>query len=199
MAAGRRPAGPGVALRSSAYAGDYAEGSSPSPAVLSGTLRIWRAPAVTSARTGGASCRSGSGRRPRGTGRADRRATPTGAGPFPASPVRPPRAGCRPGRLSRNSRIVVTPPPSRTSLPSAAPRARSRTVAGSSSTKWNVVSDSVIAGRLWWVITNTGVWKGGFSPHQPCHSWFSQGPRWGPNLLRPMISAPMLRAKSRVK
>lgn len=34
----------------------------------------------------------------------------------------------------------------------------------------------------------------GSSPHQPCHSWSCQGPRWGPNLLRPMISAPMLRA-----
>ena len=65
--------------------------------------------------------------------------------------------------------------------------------------KWNVVSASVNEGRWWWVRTNTGVWKGGVSPHQPFQSWFFHGPRWGPNLLRPMISAPMFRAKSRVK
>ena len=65
--------------------------------------------------------------------------------------------------------------------------------------KWNVVSDSVNEGRWWWVSTNTGVWNGGVSPHQPFQSWSSHGPRWGPNLLRPMISAPMFRVKSRVK
>lgn len=31
---------------------------------------------------------------------------------------------------------------------------------GSPSTKWNVVSDSVNEGRLWWVMTNTGVRNG---------------------------------------
>src|SRR6266568_7517129 len=36
-----------------------------------------------------------------------------------------------------------------------------------------------------------GVWKGGSSPHQPLHSSSTHGPRWGANLLRPMISAPM--------
>ena len=44
-----------------------------------------------------------------------------------------------------------------------------------------------------------GVWKGGVSPHHPFQSRFSHGPRCGPNLLRPMISAPMFRVKSRVK
>lgn len=71
---------------------------------------------------------------------------------------------------SRNCRMVVTPPPSRTSLPCAACRARSRTVIGSPSMKWNVVSQSVNDGRLWWVMTNTGVRNGGSCPHQPRHS-----------------------------
>jgi hypothetical protein len=61
------------------------------------------------------------------------------------------------------------------------------------------VSESVNEGRTWWVMTKTGVWNGGSSPHQPCHSWSCQGPRWGENLFRPMISAPMPCAKSRVK
>lgn len=56
------------------------------------------------------------------------------------------------------------------------------------------LSESVNDGRLWCVMTNTGVWNGGSSPHQLCHSWSCQGPRCGPNVLRPMISAPMLRA-----
>lgn len=72
-------------------------------------------------------------------------------------------------------------------------------VGGSPPTKWNVVSERVNDGRSWWVMTNTGVWNGGSSPHQPFHSWSCHGPRWGLNLLRPMISAPMLLAKSRVK
>src|SRR6185437_9632401 len=92
---------------------------------------------------------------------------------------------------SRNCRMVVTPPPSRMSWPCAASWACPRIVAGSPSTKWNVVSESVNDGRLWWVMTNTGVRNGGSSPHQPRHSWLGQGPRWGPNLFRPMISAPM--------
>ncbi len=89
--------------------------------------------------------------------------------------------------------MVAAPPPSRTSLPSAASRAAARAVAGSASRKWNVVPPSANEGRGWWVRTNTGVWNGGSSPHQPRHSWSRQGPRWGPNLLRPMISAPMFR------
>jgi hypothetical protein len=79
----------------------------------------------------------------------------------------------------------VAPPPSRTSLPSAAARARSRTLAGSPLTKWNVLSDKVNDGRSWCVITNTAVWNGGSSPHQPSHSWSRHGPRSGPNLLDP--------------
>gem|GEM_PF-5879676 len=47
------------------------------------------------------------------------------------------------------------------------------------------------AGRRWWVRTKTGVRNGGSSPHQPFHSWSGQGPWCGPNLPRPMISAPM--------
>ena len=65
---------------------------------------------------------------------------------------------------------------------------------GVASMKWNVVSDSVNEGRRWWVRTNTGVRNGGSSPHQPCHSWSSHGPRCGLNLLAPMISAPMFLA-----
>ena len=68
-------------------------------------------------------------------------------------------------------------------LARAASRARSRTVAGSPSTKWNVVSERVNEGRLWWVSTNTGVWNGGSSPHQPRQLWSSHGPRWGPELV----------------
>ena len=37
----------------------------------------------------------------------------------------------------------------------------------------------------------TGVWNGGSSPHQPFQGSSSQSPRWGLNLLRPMISTPM--------
>src|ERR1700680_4460954 len=33
--------------------------------------------------------------------------------------------------------------------------------------------------------------KGGASPPQPLHSSSTHGPRWGPNLFRPMISVPM--------
>ncbi len=66
-------------------------------------------------------------------------------------------------------------------------------------TKWNVVSDNVNDGRGWCVMTNTGVWNGGSSPHQPRQSWSAHGPRCGPNLLRPMTSAPMFRWKSLVK
>ena len=100
---------------------------------------------------------------------------------------------------SRNSRTVATPPPRRTSLPSAASFARRNASSGVASTKWNVVSDNANDGRTWCVSTNTGVWNGGSSPHQPFHFSSSHGPRCGPNLLRPMISAPMLWEKSRVR
>ena len=59
-----------------------------------------------------------------------------------------------------------------------------------SSTKWNVVPPCIVMdGRGWWVSTNTGWWKGGSSPHQPVHRSPLQGPRIGPNMLRPMIVA----------
>ena len=156
-------------------------------------------PGVTFARTGGASRRSGWARPPGGTGRRSSSGDSQSRSPDPSFTGETATCMVSTRSASRNCRMVVTPPPSRTSLPCAASRACSRTVAGSPSTKWNVVSESVNDGRLWWVMTNTGVWNGGSSPHQPRHSWSCQGPRWGPNLLRPMISAPMLRAKSRVK
>lgn len=60
--------------------------------------------------------------------------------------------------------------------------------------------DVLVAGgrsRSWWVTTKTGLWKGGSSPHQPCHGSSPQGPRAaGPNLPRPMISAPTLSSAS---
>jgi hypothetical protein len=43
------------------------------------------------------------------------------------------------------------------------------------------------------VTTKTGLWKGGSSPHHPGHGSSPHGPRLaGPNLPRPMISAPTL-------
>ena len=54
-------------------------------------------------------------------------------------------------------------------------------------------------GRGWWVRTKTGVRNGGASPHQPFHSWSGQGPWCGPNLPRPMISAPMPGAQALAK
>ena len=59
-------------------------------------------------------------------------------------------------------------------------------------TKWNVVPPSISNGsRAWCVNTKTGVWYGGSSPHQPRHGSSPHGPRTGPNMLRPMIVAPM--------
>ena len=57
--------------------------------------------------------------------------------------------------------------------------------------KWTVVPPSIsIGGRVWWVRTKTGVWNGGFGPHQPFHSGSSCHPG-GPNFPAPMISAPI--------
>lgn len=100
---------------------------------------------------------------------------------------------------SRNCRRVETPPPIRTSFPCAAAFACASASAGEASRKWKVVSERENEGRGWWVSTNTGVRNGGSSPHQPFQSSSGHGPRTGPNLLRPMISAPMPCAKSRVK
>ena len=49
----------------------------------------------------------------------------------------------------------------------------------------------------WWVTTKTGWWNGGSSPHHPVHCsdggapGSRHGPRMGPNMLRPMIVAPI--------
>ena len=58
-------------------------------------------------------------------------------------------------------------------------------------TKVNVVPPCIGTGsRSWWVSTNTGAWYGGSSPHQPVHV-SSHGPSPPPNILRPMMNAPM--------
>ena len=67
---------------------------------------------------------------------------------------------------------------------------------GLASTKWNTVPPSIsIDGRGWCVSTSTGVWNGGFGPHQPRHSssvpTSVNGPVCRAELARPMISAPM--------
>ena len=56
---------------------------------------------------------------------------------------------------------------------------------------------SAAASRAWCVSTKTGVWNGGFSPHQPRHDSSPQSPRIGPNMLRPMIEAPAFSNASR--
>ncbi|KPC75424.1 hypothetical protein ADL27_49850 [Streptomyces sp. NRRL F-6602] len=48
---------------------------------------------------------------------------------------------------SRKARMVVAPPPTRTSLPWAASFARSRTLAASSSTKWKVATPATMTAR----------------------------------------------------
>src|SRR5580704_7053129 len=114
---------------------------------------------------------------------------------------RPSRIGtCTTWRVSMRSaatksRTTVGPPPMRTSRSPAASRARSSASCGEASTKWNTVPPSIsIDGRAWCVSTNTGVWNGGFGPHQPRHSssvpTSVHGPVCAPNLPRPMISAP---------
>ena len=44
--------------------------------------------------------------------------------------------------------------------------------------------------RGWWVSTNTGVWKGGLSPHQPFGGILGPGPGPPPNMFRPITVAP---------
>ena len=81
----------------------------------------------------------------------------------------------------------------------AAAFASASTSAGEASRKWNVVPPAIASdGRGWWVSTYTGVWNGGLSPHQPCHASSGHGPCCGPNLPRPMISAPMPRSMDSV-
>ena len=75
----------------------------------------------------------------------------------------------------------------------AASRACARADSMPSVTKVNVVSERDSGSRSWCVRTNTGLWNGGSSPHQPRHGSSPHGPRLaGPNLPRPMISAPTL-------
>ena len=155
--------------------------------------------AVSAARTGGGSRRWGWGRPRGGTGRAARRATPRAARPEPSS--RGATATCMVSTrsASRNSRTVATPPPSRTSLPSAASLACSSTVGrrrvdevergvGQRERGPRVVGEHEHGGVERRVVA---------PPALPLVVL----PRatLGPNLLRPMISAPMFRAKSRVK
>src|SRR5215211_5712490 len=57
--------------------------------------------------------------------------------------------------------------------------------------KVKVVSERISGSRSWCVRTKTGLRKGGSSPHHPRHGSSPHGPRVaGPNLPRPMISAP---------
>ena len=88
--------------------------------------------------------------------------------------------------------MIDGPPPMRMSRPPAAWRAAARAPAGPAPGKWNVVPPCISSqGRRWRVRTKTGVWNTGLSPRQPFHSSPTQGPRCGPDLFRPMISAPM--------
>ncbi|WP_422394960.1 hypothetical protein [Nocardia vulneris] len=48
-------------------------------------------------------------------------------------------------------------------------------------------------------MTKVSWWYGGLSPRQPCQSSFSHGPRIGPNMLRPMIVAPIPASPARMK
>ena len=118
----------------------------------------------------------------------------------PRTAVRRPRAA--PGRRPRGARravrpaaycwTVAAPPPSRTCRSPAAARARSSAASIPSVTKWKVVPPAIGTGsRAWWVRTKTSWWNGGSSPHQPVQSSAPHGPRTGPNMLRPMIVAPM--------
>ncbi len=93
--------------------------------------------------------------------------------------------------------MTSAPPPMKTSLSPAAARARSSADSIPSVTKVYVVSERTSGSRSWWVRTKTGLWNGGSSPHQPCHGSSPQGPRVaGPNLPRPMISAPTFACSS---
>jgi dihydrofolate reductase len=80
----------------------------------------------------------------------------------------------------RNWRTVEGPPPMRTSRPPAASWARRSTRSGGPSTNRKLVPlGKSIAGRGWWVMTNTGVRNGGSSPHQPRHPSSGHSPAWG--------------------
>src|SRR3954470_23998198 len=80
-----------------------------------------------------------------------------------------------------------------TSWPSAESFARSSARSIPSVTKWYVVPPSISTGsRGGCVTTNTSLWYGGLSPHQPFHCSSPQSPPpMGPNMLRPITPAPM--------
>ena len=86
--------------------------------------------------------------------------------------------------------MTSAPPPTMTSLPAAAALACSSAASIPSVTKVKVVSESVSGARSWWVSTNTGMWKGGSSPHHPSQGSSPHGPGPPPNFPRPMIAAP---------
>src|SRR5574337_1283007 len=113
--------------------------------------------------------------------------------PRPSSTGRIARCISSINRARRNSRTVATPPPRRTSRWPAAARACVSAEWMPSVTKRNSVPPVMRSGaRAWCVSTNTGTWYGGSSPHQPRQLSSRQGPRIGPNMLRPRIQAPML-------
>ena len=57
-------------------------------------------------------------------------------------------------------------------------------------TKVKVVPPSLTSGsRSWWVMTKTGMWNGGSSPHQPSHGFASHDPS-PPNMFLPITVAP---------
>ena len=121
-----------------------------------------------------------------------RRGCRTGARRRRAVPARSRGASRRSARRADTAEPCATPPPSLTSLPAAASKARSSAASMPSVTKWNVVPPCIAIGsRGWWVSTKTGWWYGGSSPHQPFQSESRHAPRIGPNMLRPITVAPI--------
>ena len=113
--------------------------------------------------------------------------------------ARPPRAGPGgwPGGARRSGRCEGTGgslprhATTRTSRPTAAARACASAASMPSVTNRNSVPPAIrSSARGGWVNTKTGVWYGGSSPHQPFQLSSGQGPRTGPNMLRPRIQAP---------
>jgi hypothetical protein len=83
------------------------------------------------------------------------------------------------------------PPLTATGLPAAAAIAWSSADSMPSVTKVKVVPPCMTSGsRGWWVRTKTGWRKGGSSPHQPVQD-SSHGPSPPPNILLPMMAAPV--------
>jgi hypothetical protein len=86
-----------------------------------------------------------------------------------------------------------------TSLSPAAARVWASADSMPSVTKVNVVPFRLVTGlRAWWVMTNTGWWKGGRFPHQPsAFGSSSQRPSPPLNMRLPITVAPMLPCCSR--